>query len=220
LEDNQGWNRARRWRPGLLLLALLCGMSAARADTTNFVGDFREAFWTNSPQGAGSAAINASGTELVLAGPDAATAPSGSLDGMLYNNLGQGLLVGGTVEFTYSYDPGDAGSPSDANFRWLPPGGGAGDWLQKPLGQVIDGVITNGFYVTPSPLVAGTIFMFSLSTDTPVPPFGKPSTQLVVTDFVFRDVPEPGTAALLANGLLSFGAVSWWRSRRRASSRQ
>lgn len=217
-----GWQRVKAaGQQGFLLATLLFGLSAARADTTNFVGDFREAFWTNSPQGSGIVSITPAGTELVLAGPNAATAPSGSLDGLLYNGpLQGGLVVGGTVEFHYAYNPGDAGSPSDANFRWLPPGGGAGDWLQAPLGQVTGGIITDGFYVTPSPLAAGTTFMFSLATDTPVPPLGKPSTLLVVTDFVFREVPEPATATLLVNGLLLLGGATWWRSRRRTASRQ
>ena len=196
-------------RPGLLLLALLCGVSAARADTTNFVGDFREAFWTPEAQ-SGSVGFSNSDTALVLAGPNSPTAEKTSLDAILYSGaLGEGLAVGGTVQFNWAYDSGDALSTSEADFAWAPPGGGSP--VVNVLAQGGPGVITNGFFSTPT-LLAGTQFQFLLGTDTLA---NKLSGTLVITDFKFyAEVPEPSAGVLLGSALLGLGLSRWRRFRR------
>jgi hypothetical protein len=198
-----------------VILTLLLGLGAAQADTSGFMDAFAPAAWTNDIQ-AGSVSFTNANTELALVGPNATTPPtSTSLDGIRYvGSLGQGLAVGGTVEFHYTYNAGDALSQSDAEFTWQSPGGGSGDQVLISGGPGVS--ITNAFFVTSSPLIAGTIFEISLFTDTP-PPAGKPSALLLVTGFVFRDVPEPSTGALLASALISLGAARGWRCRRRAS---
>lgn len=198
---------------GILLLALLLGLGAARADTTGFVGDFREAFWTNQVQ-FGSVTFSNSDTELVLTGPNAPTVQKTSLDGILYNGpLEGGLAVGGTVTFHWAYNSGDALSTSEADFAWLPPGGGSP--FQQLLRQGGPGVIANGVFATPL-LAAGTTFQFLLTTDTPA---NKLSGTLIISDFQFHpDIPEPSTGTLLATALICLGAARWRRSRQLASS--
>jgi hypothetical protein len=201
-----------------VILTLLLGLGVARAD---FSGDFGQAFWTNSPPGLGSVFFTNSSTELVLAGPNQPASKTTSTDPITYNGpLGGGLRVNGTVQFRYTYNSGDALSQTVAEFSWLPPGGGGGDWVHQVLGNGGPGAsVTDALFITPSPLIAGTTFAFSLFTDT-LPPAGKPSALLVVNNFVFFEVPEPVTGTLLANGLVALGLISWWRSRRRAASRQ
>ena len=197
-------------RPGLLLLALLCGVSAATADTTNFVEGFREAFWTIEAQ-FGSVSFSNSDKALVLAGPNAPTAEKTSLDAILYNgaSLGEGLAVGGTVQFNWAYDSGDALSTSEADFAWAPPGGGSP--VVNVLAQGGPGVTTNGFFSTPT-LLAGSQFSFLLGTDTLT---NKLSGTLIITDFEFHaEVPEPSAGVLLGSALLGLGLSRWRRFRR------
>lgn len=191
----------------VLLLILLWGVRAATADTTNFVGDFDESFWA-AAVGAGSATFSDTNT-LVLAGPNAPTVETSSLDAMRYEGqLQGGLLVGGTVQFNWAYNSGDALSTSEAEIAWTPSGGSP---VQIALAQGGPGVITNGFYMTPV-LAAGTTFEFALGTDTLA---DKLSGTLVITGFVFQEeVPEPSAGLLLGTALMCLGLARWRRLQR------
>jgi hypothetical protein len=196
-------------RRALLLLTLLEGASGALADTTNFVGDFREAFWTNDVQ-AGSVTFSNSDTVLVLSGPNSPAARVSSLDGILYHGeLAGGLAVGGTVQFNWSYNAADCLSTSEADFTWSSPGGGSP--VLNILAQGGPGVITNGFLITPV-LAAGTVFEFSLGTDTLA---DKLPGTLVITDFIFHsEIPEPSSGVLLGGALIWLGVARRRRSQR------
>lgn len=176
----------------------------ARGDSTNFVGDFRSAFWTALPQD-GTITFTNSDTALVLAGPEAPTAAKTSLDAILYSGeLGQGLAVGGTVEFSWQYDSGDALSTSEADFAWQLPGGVTP--VVNVLAQGGPGTVRSGVFQTPV-LQAGTTFEFLLSTDTPA---NKLSGMLTITDFQFHaDVPEPSTGLLLTGFLVGLRLCRW-----------
>ena len=200
---------------GCALAILLLGSPATRADTTNFTGDFRAAFWTTTPPpppppSFGSVYFTNSNTELVLAGPNQPASRTSSTDPITYNGpLGGGLTVGGTVQFDYEYNSGDALGASEADFAYTPPGGGSS--IQNLLGQGGPGVIQSGSFTTPL-LSAGTTFKFLLITDTPA---NKLSGSLVITHFVFlSEIPEPSTAALLAGLLGCLSLARWCRSRR------
>jgi hypothetical protein len=199
-------------RQGTVILSLFLGLSVAQATSTNFMGDFGEAFWTAQPQ-LGSVTFTNSDTELALAGPNAPTTERNSLDGILYNGpLPGGLTVGGTVQFHWAYDSGDALSTSEADIAWSPPGGGLPGI--GVLAQGGPGVILSGDYSTPL-LLAGTTFQFLLTTDTLA---NKLSGTLIITDFQFQpEIPEPSTGALLAGVLVSIGGARWRRCRRQAS---
>ena len=196
-------------RCGCLLLGLLLGIGAARGDSTNFVGDFRAAFWTALPED-GSITFTNSDTALVLAGPEAPTSAKTSLDAILYNGeLGQGLAVGGIVEFSWQYDSGDALSSSEADFAWQLPGGVTP--VANVLAQGGPGTVRSGFFQTPV-LQAGTTFEFLLSTETPA---NKLSGTLTITDFQFHaEVPEPSTGLLLIGFLAGLRSCCWRRARR------
>jgi len=201
-------------RRGAVVLALLLGLSAARADTTNFMGAFGEAFWSAEPQ-SGTVGFSNSDTELVLAGPNQpATAVPLSLDGIVYNGpLGGGLLVGGTMSFHYVYTSSDALSDSEADIAWTAPGGSSAQFL---LGQGGPGVVAAGDYTTPLLSAGTTNLTFLLTTDTLA---NKLSGTLVISDFQFHDVPEPGTGILTAGMLAVLSASRWRRFRGRAAGR-
>ena len=185
-----------------VFLACLLGASPVLADTTNFLGDFGEAFWSKQPQ-FGTVGFSNSDTEVVLAGPKAPATETLSFEGVTYNGpLAGGLAVGGTVQFAWSYTSGDALSSSEADFAWTPPGGG--DPVPILLAQGGPGVATNGV-VTTSVLAAGTTLQFLLGTDTLA---NKLSGTLVISDFQFHpDIPEPSTGALFAGALMAFGVA-------------
>lgn len=205
------WVRALGQR-GAVLVTLFLGLGAAQADTTNFIGDFQEAFWTKQPQ-FGSVYFTNSDTELVVAGPNAPAAETTSFDGVLYNGnttppLSGGLAVGGTVQFHYDYNGGTTLSTSEADFAYTPPGGSPSQLL---IAQGGAGVATSGLFTVPS-LLAGTTFEILLGSDTTA---GKLSASLIVTDFEFHpDIPEPSAGALLASALISLGVARWRGSRR------
>ena len=206
--SGRGNVKPRGQTAGVILLLLL-GLGVARAD---FTGEFKEAFWTNTPSGAGSVYFTNSDTELVLTGPfkPAAAIPL-SLDGIQYNGpLSGGLTVGGTLEFNYTFNPGDAQSDSEAQIGWTPPGSDATS-QNALLGQAGLGP-SQGFFSTN--LLAGTTFQFFLTTDTLAL---KSSATLIITDFQFLPIPEPSTGALLGSVLVSLGAARWRRAQRRAS---
>ena len=196
-----------------VILTLLLGVSAAWADgTTNFMGEFGEAFWTRQPDQPhfGSVNFSNSDTEVVLAGPNApATDVPQSFDGILYNGpLPGGLSVGGTVQFHWAYNAGDALSTSDAEFAWAPGGGNPIVLAQSGLGATQSGNFSTN-------LLAGTTFEILLTSDTLA---NKPSATLIITDFQFHpDIPEPTTGALLGSVLVCLGSARWWRCRRQVS---
>ena len=196
---------------GALILALLLGLSSVQAGTTtDFTGDFAAAFWTNSPAGLGSVYFTNSSAELVLAGPTQPAARASSIDPITYNGpLGGGLAVGGTVQFNWAYNSGDALSTSEADFAYAGPGGTTP--VLTMLAQGGPGVIQSGSFLSPA-LLPGETFQFLLTTDTLA---GKLSGTLVITDFQFHaDIPEPATGALLA-GMLTCLGVARRRSGRR-----
>jgi len=173
------------------------------------------AYWTMQPQ-FGTVTFSNADTELVLAGPNAPTVETYSLDGILYvGPASGGLPVDGTVQFHWAYNSGDALSTTEADFAWQPPGGG--DSTKIVLDQGGPGVIQSGEVSTPV-LGAGTTLHFLLSTDTEA---NKLTGSLVISDFQFNPtVPEPSTGALFAGVLVSLGVVRWRRCRRQAAGRQ
>ena len=198
-------------RRGLLVFSLLVGVCVARADTTNFVGDFDPALWTVQPD-QGSVFFTNGNQALVLTGPNQpATEIPQSLDSILYNGPAPGgLRVAGTVEFHWEYNPGAVDSAA-ADIAWAPPGGA--DPVQSPL--LLNGGLgfESGDFSTN--LVAGTTFEFLLTTDTLA---NKLSGTLIITDFQFhQDVPEPSTGALLASAVITLGVARWRRGRRQAA---
>ena len=213
LDMRSEWHRLQALgQRGAVILSLFLGLGAVQADTTNFMGDFGEAFWTKQPQ-FGSVYFTNSDTKLVLAGPNAPAAETTSFDGVLYNGdttppLSGGLAVGGTVQFHYDYNGGTTLSTSEADFAYTPPGGSPSQLL---IAQGGAGVVTSGLFKAPL-LIAGTTFEILLGSDTTS---GKLAASLIITDFEFHpDIPEPSTGALLASALISLGVASWRRSRR------
>jgi hypothetical protein len=204
--------RAPRLRE-LFTLCFLLGLTAARADTTNFTDQFGEAFWNMQPQH-GSVFFTNDDTELVIVGPNLPTnAIPQSLDGIVYNEtLGGGFVVGGTVSFHWQYTSGDALSDSAGEVAWTPPGGTS---IQDFLGQGGPGVTLSGNFTDTFISSGTTNFTFLLTTDTVA---NKLSGTLIITDFQFHNVPEPSTGALLATAALSLTAVRWRQARRRASA--
>ena len=208
-----------KWRKGsalaqaaVLLLTLSLASSAAGADTTNFIGDFSPSFWSTQVQ-LGSVIFTNSDTELVLAGPNAPAARESSSDGVLYNGpLSGGLTVGGTLQFSWVYNSGDALSTSEADFAWLLPSGGGP--IVQVLAQGGPGVTNSGVFTTPL-FPAGTTFQFLLTGDTPA---NKLSDSLLIADFDFLAVPEPPTGALATCFLTMFFAARWWRSQPKGRS--
>ena len=199
-------------RRGAVILILLLGLGLARADTSDFTGDFAAAFWTNTPSGLGSASFTNSSTELVIVGPASGTA---SLDGMKYNEaLGGGLAVGGTVQFNYAYtDLGDEDPNTEATLAYTPADTG-GHSTTFTLGQGV-GTVNGSFNESVEP---GSTLWFLLSTTTPS---GKPPVSVIITDFQFHpNVPEPSAGAVVISALIPLGAACWrrcwrWRSDRR-----
>lgn len=194
---------------GALLLGLLLGLSAAQADsTTNFTGDFAPGFWTNSPVGLGSVYFTNADTELVLSGPNSPSAETVSIDPFTYEGpAGGGLALGGTVEFDWAYNSGDALSTSEADFAWIILGEMSPTQIVLASGG--PGMTGSGTFTTPE-LPAGTTFQFLVTTDTPA---GKPSATLIVSDFRFHpSIPEPSTGALLASAMIALAATRRWRN--------
>jgi hypothetical protein len=200
-------------RGAMVILTLLSGLGVARADTTGFTNDFAAAFWSSEVQ-FGTTYFTNGNTELVVAGPTTPPPGGTSYDGILYNGpLSGGLAVGGTVQFHWAYNAGDA--TAEAAIAWTPPDSGSP--VQYQFNADTDpGVIVSGVFSTN--LLAGTTFEFLLTT-TPAGP-DKPSATLTISGFQFLDVPEPSTGAFLAGMLTCLGAVRWRRSRRPASSRR
>jgi len=194
----------------MVIFTLLLGLGVARADTTDFTGDFAAAFWTNQVQ-FGSIYFSNGVAELVLAGPGTPPPGGTSADGILYNGpLSGGLAVGGTVQFQWAYNAGDA--TAQAEIAVTPPGGSSTQYYFNA--DTDPGVVENGSFTNTLP--AGATFEILLTT-TPAAA-GKPSATLFITGFQFLDIPEPSTGALLASMLTCLGAARWRRSRRRASS--
>jgi len=177
---------------------LVSWAGVARADTTNFTGDFAAAFWTAQPQ-AGSIFFTNANTELVVAGPNKPASETTSVDPITYNGpVSSGLVTDGTVEFDWEYTS-PFGLNDAAYFAYTPFGGNPVQILLAQGGGVD---ITNSFSIQ---LSQGTTFQFVLFTDTPA---NKVGGALMITDFQFHaNVPEPSSIALLACGLIAFTAL-------------
>ncbi len=180
------------------VLSLLAFAGIGRADTTNFMGDFGQAFWTAQPQ-AGAIGFSNANTELVITGPNKPSSETTSVDPITYNGpTSTGLVSDGTVEFDWEYDS-LYGLDDSAVFAWTPPGGQSTEII---LAQGAGANITGSFSM---PLSQGTTFAFVLFTDTPANKIGG---SLVVTNFQFQsNVPEPSPACLFAVGTAIFAAA-------------
>jgi hypothetical protein len=211
LDTRSKWQRLNALgQRGVVILTLFLGLGVARADTTNFTGDFAAAFWTNSPSGFGSVSFANANTELELIGANNPPSETKSLDGIIYNGyLGGGLAVGGTVQFDYQYtslDDGNAWAEFSTSLSSTP--------FYLGNGQA-SGAVT---FFPPLQLPQGATFSFLLYTDTDL---DKGAASLVITDFQFHpDIPEPSTGALVAGMLVSLGAARWRRCRRQGFERE
>jgi hypothetical protein len=183
------------------MLALYLSLGIARADTTDFTGDFAPAFWTNYPPGFGSVYFTNSNTELVLSGANQPSTTTSSTDPIYYGLSSGGLSTGGTIQFTWQYDSPD-GLDDSASFAYT------GDNNPVILAQGTGA--TNGTFSIQ--LSQGDDFAFLLDTETPA---GKPAGTLIITSFSFQaNVPEPSTEALLASALIFLGYLRWRRAPR------
>jgi hypothetical protein len=210
LDGTSGRGRVKpRGQTAGVILVLLLGLGAARADTMGFTGDFTNAFWTISTQ-SGTVSFANANTELDIVGDNDPPVETKSLEGISYNGpLPGGLAVGGTVQFDYQYTSLDDGN-AYAEFSTSVSG--------TPI-YLGNGVATGGVtFFSPIELPQGATFGFLLYTDTDP---GKGAASLVITSFQFvPDVPEPTTGVLLGSALISLGAARGWRSRRRASGQR
>ena len=212
LGTTSGWARCNALvQRAAVIVTLLFGLATARAQTTNFTGDFAPAYWTNSPPGGlGSVSFVNGNTELELIGANDPASETTSTDGIKYNGyLGGGLTVGGTIQFDYQYTSladGNASAEFSTSVSSSPSDLGNG---------VAIGTLTP---FPPIQLPQGATFGFLLYTDTDP---GKGAASLVITGFQFTpDVPEPSTGALVAGMLVCLGAADWRRCRRQASERR
>ena len=189
--------RRHTWKTaGVCFVAVCLFVSVfgiARADSTNFTGDFAATFWNAQPQ-AGAIGFSNSATELVIAGPNKPASETTSVDPITYNGpTSSGLVTDGTVEFDYTYNS-PFGLADSAYFAWTPFGGTPTQVLLAQGGGVN---ITNSFSID---LSQGTTFEFVLFTDTPA---NKVGGSLTITDFTFHEnVPEPSSCALFAGALI------------------
>ena len=201
-------------RPGVAVLALSLGVGVAQADTSGCTGEFAPSNWTNSPPGFGAVYFTNADSELVLTGPNQPASQTESFDPITYNGpLEGGLTVGGTVQFHWEYNSGDAlNTISAASFGWTYPGGGVP--VTMILAQGGPGVDESGDFSW-SGLKPTATFTFLLSTETPA---NKLTGTLIITDFQFHpDVPEPSTTAFLAGIGMLFGVKRWWQGAGRRS---